>query len=107
MNGDAKRAGEAILRLQHWYESQCNGDWEHSFGITIDTLDNPGWIISIDLAETQWEPLIVPQVRIDRSELDWFQYEFANKKFKGGGGIGNFVELLEAFFRTLDDREIG
>ena len=36
---------EAVFqRLQKWYKSQCNGDWEHSFGIKIETLDNPGWI---------------------------------------------------------------
>jgi len=32
----------------------------HSFGVAIDTLDNPGWMVTIDLAETRWrdvEPL--------------------------------------------------
>jgi hypothetical protein len=41
-----------LQRLQDWYRAQCNEDGEHSFGVTIDTLDNPGWIIKIDLAET-------------------------------------------------------
>ena len=27
--------------LQSWYQSQCDGDWEHEFGIRIETLDNP------------------------------------------------------------------
>jgi len=25
--------------LQDWYLAQCNGDWEHEFGIKIDTLE--------------------------------------------------------------------
>lgn len=39
-------------RLQEWYLAQCNGDWEHRYKIRIETIDNPGWTISIELAET-------------------------------------------------------
>jgi hypothetical protein len=28
--------------LQEWYAGRCNGDWEHSFGVSTDSLDNPG-----------------------------------------------------------------
>ncbi|WP_066978499.1 Imm53 family immunity protein [Streptomyces sp. NRRL F-4489] len=35
-----------------WYASQCDGDWEHEHGIRIETLDNPGWSVEIDLEET-------------------------------------------------------
>ncbi|MCM2498968.1 immunity 53 family protein [Neorhizobium galegae] len=35
-----------------WYEAQCDGAWEHGFGASIDTLDNPGWSLKIDLAGT-------------------------------------------------------
>jgi hypothetical protein len=42
----------ALQRLQAWYAAQCNGDWEHQRGIQIESLDNPGWWIKIDLAGT-------------------------------------------------------
>ena len=35
--------------LQSWYAAQCNDTWEHDHGITIDTLDNPGWHVRIDV----------------------------------------------------------
>lgn len=38
--------------LMNWYVRKCNNDWEHSFGVKIDTLDNPGWTVEIDLRET-------------------------------------------------------
>jgi hypothetical protein len=41
-----------LERLAHWYKSNCDGDWEYSFGLTIDTLDNPGWSITVDLDDT-------------------------------------------------------
>jgi Immunity protein 53 len=42
----------ALQELQQWYQSQCNGDWEHTYGVKIDTLDNPGWSVTIELADT-------------------------------------------------------
>jgi hypothetical protein len=38
--------------LTQWYLDQCDSDWEHSFGVKIDTLDNPGWSLKIDLRDT-------------------------------------------------------
>ena len=38
--------------LMQWYLGECNGDWEHSYGVEIGTLDNPGWRLQIDLRET-------------------------------------------------------
>lgn len=31
----------ALTRLQRWYSSVCDGDWEHQFGVNVSTLDNP------------------------------------------------------------------
>lgn len=41
--------------LGQWYASQCDSDWEHSYGVKIDTLDNPGWSLKIDLTDTPLE----------------------------------------------------
>jgi hypothetical protein len=38
--------------LGAWYAEQCDGDWEHEFGVKIETLDNPGWLIQVDLPGT-------------------------------------------------------
>ncbi|RRJ95187.1 hypothetical protein Ga0100231_013590 [Opitutaceae bacterium TAV4] len=43
----------ALQRLSEWYASQCDGDWEHSYGFKISTLDNPGVAIEIDLFGTR------------------------------------------------------
>lgn len=33
--------------LAAWFRSQCDGAWEHTAGITIETTDNPGWWVRI------------------------------------------------------------
>jgi hypothetical protein len=58
--------------LPKWYKSKCDGDWEHTYGIKIETLDNPGWIITIDLEETDSDNLVFTESE-DLSDDDWFQ----------------------------------
>ena len=40
----------ALQALQQWYLAQCDGDWEHGYGVSITTLDNPGWSLDITAA---------------------------------------------------------
>lgn len=91
-----------FLRLQQWYESECNGDWEHTFGIRIETLDNPGWLVTIDLAETKWESLTIGRKIVEKGDSDWIQHEVANSQFIGCGGPGNLGEVVSLFFDVID-----
>ncbi len=43
---------DSMQRLVQWWRAQCDGEWEHEFGITIETMDNPGWLVKIDLSYT-------------------------------------------------------
>ena len=89
--------GSTLQRLQAWYLSECNEDWEHQYGVTIDTLDNPGWPMTIDLIETSMEGRVTPGSRIDRTESDWVQFESDGKKFQAAGGALNLEEMIESF----------
>lgn len=46
---------DSLTWLMRWYLAECNSDWEHSYGVKIETLDNPGWSLRIDLRETALE----------------------------------------------------
>ena len=92
---------DVLDRLQKWYFSECNDDWEHSFGVSIDTLDNPGWILKVDLAETKWETLAIERVIDRRSDTDWVQYETEGMKFIACGGPFNLKEMIERFFSLI------
>ncbi len=94
--------GDLLQRLEVWFENECNEDWEHSFGIKIETLDNPGWLVTIDLTETSWHTLVLDKEFVERNERDWLQTEVVNKQFIGCGGVGNLNEILEYFFEIVD-----
>lgn len=44
-----------LNELTKWFAMQCDGDWEHNDGITIESLDNPGWLITISVEGTLLE----------------------------------------------------
>jgi hypothetical protein len=89
----------ALERLQRWYASQCDGDWEHSFGLALETLDNPGWALTVDLKDT--ELLLRPFAAINRgvpgADADWLICKVENTQFIGSGGVHNLEELLQTF----------
>ena len=35
-----------------WFEQNCDGEWEHEFGLILETIDNPGWSLRIDLSRS-------------------------------------------------------
>lgn len=45
----------ALKRLAEWYHAQCDDLWEHRWGISITTIDNPGFALKIELTGTQLE----------------------------------------------------
>ncbi|MET8161729.1 Imm53 family immunity protein [Sphaerisporangium sp. NPDC005289] len=59
---------DAFAFLQSWYASCCNDDWEHSYGVTIDTLDNPGWHLKIDLVDTPLAGTTLDHLAVERTE---------------------------------------
>ena len=86
-----------LVWLQDWYISDCNGDWEHTYGIKIDTLDNPGWSVEIDLAGTSLEDELMDETSLERGEHDWFVCKVAAYKFKGFGGPQNLTDIIQVF----------
>jgi hypothetical protein len=44
---------DLLVDLQRWYTEQCDGVWEHTYGVKITTCDNPGWWVRIDLVGTE------------------------------------------------------
>ena len=88
-----------LKALQDWYKSNCDGDWEHCYGIKIDTLDNPGWAVEINLVDTKWENKDFQYVQIQRKyEDDWIHCKVESNVFYGCGGPDNLEEILRIFY---------
>ena len=86
-----------LAELQQWYEAQCDEDWEHAFGISISTIDNPGWRVSVDLAETILELKLFTRIEIENSETDWMHCWVEEGKYQAAGGPTNLKAMVQTF----------
>lgn len=83
--------------LQSWYSSQCDGDWEHEWGVRVETTDNPGWFVKINLEETELADREHPHQRVTRDEHDWVIVWTSEQTFHVACGPGNLTEGLSLF----------
>lgn len=88
---------DALSRLEAWYAAQCDGTWEHQHGVRIETIDNPGWRVEINLTGTPLQGQVLDDTAVDRSETDWLRYRVRDGQFEGFGGARNLNELLHTF----------
>ena len=92
-----------IKQIQQWYLSRCNGDWEYTYGVHVETLDNPGWHVSVDLIDTdlggkQFFPVeygigpnSVPE------DTNWISCKVEGDIFHGYGGPEKLEEIFSCF----------
>ena len=94
-------SSELLNAIENWFSAQCDDDWEHSWGLRIETIDNPGWRVEIVLVETAWAKVEIAFSRTERSESDWIHFKVHDGKFDGAGGVGNLAELLCCFLAVV------
>lgn len=88
---------ELLNWLQNWYENNCDGNWEHMFGIKIDTLDNPGWTVDINLEDTNLEGKNFTKVQYDNGNRDWLTCLVKDDMFSGAGDPQKLEKILTIF----------
>ncbi|HEY3331683.1 MAG TPA: immunity 53 family protein [Capsulimonadaceae bacterium] len=97
---------DTLSDIQKWYAAQCDGDWEHSYSISITTMDNPGWSVTINLTRTILEEKKFESVEqgLDDGTPDasWISCDVRVLKddfvaFVGRGGPGRLDEILQVF----------
>lgn len=88
---------DALARIQRWYARQCDGEWEHGYGLNITTLDNPGWSVAIELTSTSLHAKPFEKVVSDSDSPRWLHCEIKDSTFNGAGGAEMLGEILTVF----------
>lgn len=94
---------DLIVRLQGWYESNCNGDWEHSSGVKIESLDNPGWMVRLDIVGTQVEGKMLGRVIVDNSVENWLHYWSDGESIQAAGSPQRLRDALKVILDQLSE----
>jgi len=83
--------------LEKWFQSNCDTEWEHVFGVKIVTLDNPGWFVKIDLADTPLSIKSFIELTIDNGDNDWIICRVHKDMYEGFGDPSKLGKILEIF----------
>ena len=93
----------ALEEVAAWYRAQCDGDWEHHHGVSIQSTDNPGWWVKIDVRQTplQGQPFPPVEQGVDARGLQtgahWISCRVKDDIWHGAGDEGRLEEILSRF----------
>ena len=88
----------SLAELQAWYVAQCDGDWEHAYAVQVETLDNPGWMLKIDVRDTSLEGVPFEEVMDNYDhERDWMRCWLEGDVFKGACGPLRLEDMIRVF----------
>src|SRR5262245_43882128 len=94
-----------LERLASWHGLQCDGDWEHSYGIRIETLDNPGWSVKIDLTGTDLEEAPFEEYKEDFDHVArWLTCRKDGSAFCIACGPSRLEDALQVFLAWAEPR---
>jgi hypothetical protein len=97
---------DALSRLQEWYAAQCNGEWEHNFGVSIVTSDNPAWNVRIALSGTTAAGAQIPTFQSPNhleNNLDWVDCRLSDdgSEFWGVGDPSKLTFIIDYFLKHV------
>jgi hypothetical protein len=94
---------DLLQALQDWFAEHCDGDWERECGLTIETLDNPGWLVTISLLDTELEsrPFRTIQESVDSDDSDeaprWLHCYSTGEMWYGAGDETKLTVIMQTF----------
>ncbi|MDE3104456.1 MAG: immunity 53 family protein [Acidobacteriota bacterium] len=95
---------DSLTWLQAWYAEECNGEWEHQYGIQIDTLDNPGWSVKIDLKRTRYSGIAKAIITDNHaSDSDWIVCKIVDDTFEGQGDSLKLLPIVQQFRKWIEN----
>src|SRR6476659_5226461 len=97
-------SADLLAQLAAWFATQYNGEWEHQDGITLESCDNPGWILKVDLMDTPlqskpFDPFHVGcgEAGLQFGDCEWLHCSVKDKKFVGAGSPAALSKILAVF----------
>lgn len=93
---------DVLKEIQEWFQNQCDGEWEHARRITLDSCDNPGWWLKIDLQGTNLENKQFKEIKtgdfsLNMPEPPWIHLYVENGVFNGAGDAMQLKNILRYF----------
>ncbi len=88
---------DVLKFIQAWYSENADLAFEKKQRIKVETLENPGWYIEIDLRNTYLDGVSFDMIEFDDDKNDWLQCFIRDNTFVGAGDANKLNHLLKAF----------
>ncbi|MBP5786221.1 MAG: immunity 53 family protein [Kiritimatiellae bacterium] len=100
--GATPQSVDILKEIQEWFQNQCDGEWEHARRITLESCDNPGWWLKIDLQGTNLENKEFKEIKtgdfsVNMPEPPWIHLYVENGVFNGAGDVMQLKNILRYF----------
>jgi hypothetical protein len=98
-----KSCEDLLGALQRWYARHCDGTWEQRYGIQIETCDNPGWWMRVDLVGTELQARLFQRLAQNVDDAGFSQGErwlhccVKDGVWHGAGDETKLPAILQAF----------
>lgn len=97
---------DGFAELVNWFESKCDGDWEHQHGFSITTLDNPGLSLEVDLEGTELVDVHFETRVFDNGPDDWLSCQKSlGSPFLGCSSPKRFGEVIHCFLNWVESQK--
>jgi hypothetical protein len=102
---------EALSWLQGWYMAHCDGEWEHAYGVTIESADD-GWTVEIELTGTELQSRSFRSVATRwGGDDDWMRASLDSAVWRATCGPESLTQCVTEFRHWAQtqygDREVG
>ena len=99
---------DLIKELEAWYHEQCDGDREHGSGVRVETLDNPGWHLQVNLEGTALESIPFAEQKVDcEHESNWIICARQGNTFDAAGGPRRLGDMIGVFLAWVKSNSKG
>lgn len=92
----------SLVALESWLNSQVDGQWEHQYGVSIESLDNPGWLVKIDLTGTNLARIDNDELLVEQQDGElWIRCEVKENTFLGYGSVLSLDKIIQTFLNMV------
>jgi len=87
--------------LMDWFQSQCNEDWEHGYGVRIRMDQNTECVLSIITLDTDWEIEGEAKGHYEGKQ-GWYDYRLDQEEFAAKCSGNQLKKMIAEFRRYLE-----
>lgn len=98
-------AESSFIWLQSFFQSNCDGDWEHDYdGCVIQSDSAPGWLLTFDLRGTPYACAELDELEDQTAPISWLRCKIESGKFIANCSPKRLAECIDILRDVVEGR---